>query len=71
MSSRRLLRSSWQRVSRPRNWNPHMMQTRSPSASHVAPKTGGFRAVRHLIAEVRAREAEQMFFDNPTLTVKE
>jgi ribosomal protein L29 len=36
-----------------------MMQTRAASASHVAPKTGGFRAVRHMIAEVRAKEAEQ------------
>jgi len=62
----RIRRYAWRRSGRPRNWHPHMF-TGAASASHAAPKTGGYRAIRHLVAEVRAKEAAQM----ETLTVKD
>lgn len=65
MAGDRIRRYAWQRTGRPRNWNPHMFGG-AASASHTAPKTGGYRAVRHQIHELRAREAAVM---DLTLTV--
>lgn len=63
MSGERIRRYSWRRGARPRAWSPHMF-SESASASHSAPKTGGYRTVRAHIHALRVKEAEQ-----ETLTV--
>lgn len=66
MAGDRIRRYAWRRGARPRNWTPHMVSG-SARASHTPPKTGGYRAIRHLIDELRAQEAGQI---EATLTVK-
>ena len=65
MTGDRIRRYSLERTARPRYWSPLMVKRDSASASHVPPKTGGYRPIRHLIHELRAKEAAQM----ETLTV--
>jgi hypothetical protein len=58
MAGERIRRYGWRRSARPRSWSQHLF-SHSASASHSAPKTGGYRSVRAHVHALRVAEAEQ------------